>query len=133
MSTLTEPKTPYELFHIECGKGWEGLYRPLLDLCKLKGISVMQVKEKFGGLRFYIGGYAAEQDISMLIRAAEAHSYHTCEDCGEDGILRHIRQEDGYYKPIYKATVGASRTSGWMRTLCEPCREKWDASRGVGL
>ena len=59
-----------------------------------------QVKEKFGGLRFYMTH--TNDEISDLIGKAEALSYKTCENCG---------------KP------GKERAGGWIRTLCDPCSE----------
>jgi hypothetical protein len=64
-------------------------------------VIAMQVKEKFGGLRFYTNGTSDE--IHKLISEYESKSYATCEDCG---------------KP------GKSRGSGWIRTLCDECGSK---------
>jgi len=47
---------------------------------------VTQVKEKFGGLRFYT--QACNSRIHSLISLAERVSYHTCEECGKYGSLR---------------------------------------------
>lgn len=111
--------TPSELFTVECRSGWRKLYQPLLDLTKLYGGTVLQVKEKFGGLRFYhaCGGEPGDW-LQAIVDAAEAASYHTCEECGEDG-------QDGWdeerKRPKYKATTSGK---GWIRTLCQPCREK---------
>lgn len=129
-----EQKWPFDLFGVECGKGWEKLYQPLLDLCMLYEVEVLQVKEKFGGLRFYHGGSRSGRDIKgleALVRAAESASYHTCEDCGEDGVEKHERLEvvgRGGFIPhtVYKAAVGGS---GWIRTLCGPCRLTWEEKR----
>jgi hypothetical protein len=121
-SSVTERKTPYDLFGVECGKGWKGLYQPLIDLCNFYGIPILQVKEKFGGLRFYTNG--VDDRIDALITAAAAASYHTCEDCGVSRVIAHDRD-----KPIYNVTTTTSKTSGWIRSLCAPCREAWDDSR----
>ena len=51
-----EPKHPYELFGIECDKGWEKLYQPIIDYIEdynkdKEGddrIEILQIKEKFG-------------------------------------------------------------------------------------
>jgi hypothetical protein len=59
-----------------------------------------QVKEKFGGLRFYVTG--GDPEVYGMIRMAEAMSYRTCETCGNKG-----------------KTEGP----GWIRTLCDPCRD----------
>ena len=55
-----------------------------------------QVKEKFGGLRFYVN--AATDDHYNYISFAENMSYHTCEECGAPGTLY---------------------TDGWHSTLCD--------------
>ena len=44
---------------------------------------VLQVKEKFGGLRFY-HNYNNDA-ISALIAAAKIEAFHTCEVCGQPG------------------------------------------------
>lgn len=44
-----------------------------------------QVKEKFGGLRFYV--HAASDRQRAMIDLAEALSYRTCEQCGAPGVL----------------------------------------------
>lgn len=64
-------------------------------------IEATQVKEKFGGLRFYTN---YEDDyVRGLISMAESMSYKTCEACG---------------------SPGKSNDEGWISTLCEPCREE---------
>lgn len=65
-------------------------------------IVASQVKEKFGGLRFYVEGASAEQ--YAIINWAESLSYHICEICG--------------------STKNIGRTSGWITTLCEECALK---------
>ena len=110
-------------YKVECGKGWKGLYQPLIDLCSLYNIQILQVKEKFGGLRFYVAGKRLNE-ILPLIAAAEQASFHVCEECGEEG-----RDFDPTGIPIFKTTTGGSKTSGWIKSLCTPCRDKWDASR----
>lgn len=94
-------KTPYELFHIECGKGWEKLYQPVIDEAKRTGASVLQVKEKFGTLRLYLGG--ASEQLYKMRDEAEERSATTCEKCGD---------------------VGKLRGKGWLVTLCDKCDEE---------
>lgn len=81
----------HELQRPECysavGDGWRTLLDDLVRDLKALGWTgkLAQVKEKFGGLRFYIeDGTAA---INDRIRAAEAASYCICEDCGAPGTL----------------------------------------------
>ncbi len=46
----------------------------------------VQVKEKYGTLRFYMS--SETEEISKLIEQAEIASYKTCEDCGAPGTMR---------------------------------------------
>lgn len=59
-------------------------------------VVVAQIKEKFGGLRFYYDG--GDDQIRGMVRMAESWAEHHCEECG---------------KP------GKSRSGGWIRTLCD--------------
>lgn len=63
------------LFDLSVDIGWLAL-----DLTKFE---VVQVKEKFGGLRFYVSH--GTKEIEAAIREAEAISYKTCEWCGKEG------------------------------------------------
>lgn len=60
----------------------------------------LQVKEKFGGLCFYVSGTTDEQ--SAFIHMAETMSYRTCEYCGTTKDAR-------------------ARNDRWVRTLCSDC------------
>ena len=55
---------------------------------------VLQVKEKFGGLRVYVND--ANDCIRLRIETAVHESFHTCEICGQPGKLR----EDGLIKTL---------------------------------
>lgn len=62
----------------------------------------VQVKEKFGQLRFYLSSESDE--MSEYIREAEDRSAITCEECGEPGITRtdlswHLTLCDKHYTP----------------------------------
>ena len=45
-----------------------------------------QVKEKFGGLRFYMS--LTTDEMGRLIDEAEKQSFKICEICGEPGLIR---------------------------------------------
>ena len=96
----TEPLTQSLMgFYFECDDGWFQLIYNLSE--KLEGhVKAVQVKEKFGGLRFYVDGYSEE--IGNLIADAERLSCKTCEVCGQPG---------------------SSKGGGWIKTLCQPCLE----------
>lgn len=90
---------------IRCGDGWLGildtLCADLTALIKETGAECRryyaeQVKEKFGGLRFYMSRTTGDMDEA--IARAERTAWNTCEECGEPGT---------------------TQTRGWIRTLCE--------------
>jgi hypothetical protein len=104
-------------FGFECGSGW---FKVIYDLSiKIEGFAadlqvrgvkddqlpiVSQVKEKFGGLRFYVNNY--HDDIETLIEEAEELSSITCEDCGQTGKRRNL--------------------NGWIKTVCDSCVESYE-------
>jgi len=57
-----------------------------LDTTKHPPFWVYQVKEKFGGLRFYTNSHS--RVIFDLIQQAEGQSFHICDVCGLPGTLR---------------------------------------------
>lgn len=64
-------------------------------------ICASQVKEKFGGLRFYLTH--GTEEMFNAIEEAEHLSYRTCEQCG---------------------MPGEAREGGWILTLCDECQAK---------
>jgi ribosomal protein S14 len=64
---------------------------------------VVQVKAKFGTLRFYIEGSANVEEIHRFINEAENKSAITCEKCGKPGKLM------------------AKGKGGWVTALCRIC------------
>jgi len=86
----------------ECMEGWlkliDELSKKITELDP--DVQVSQVKEKFGGLRFYIDG--GSDEVHKLIEEAEEESYKTCEGCGT------------------KENVSQTKT-GWVKTLCDEC------------
>jgi hypothetical protein len=72
--------------------------------------NITQIKEKFGGLRFYIDG--GDDTIYGMISLAESMSYRTCEYCGTTGN-----------------NVG--QTQGWIITVCEDCYKKEERLEGM--
>ena len=86
------------------GRGWYPLVKELIeDLIKMGwDKQTCQVKEKFGGLRFYING--GSKEIFDRISKAENDSYEICEITGKPGVLR--------------------TNIGWHTTLCDEEYEK---------
>lgn len=92
----------------ETGPGW---FKIIKLLCKniddhvkwknrqgnlVEPVVVQQIKEKFGGLRFYYQG--GDDYVRGLVTMAEEWADQTCETCGDPGIRR---------------------SGGWIRTLCD--------------
>ena len=75
----------------QVGAGWKRLVENLVsDLFDLGWDgNLYQIKEKFGGLRFYIG--EGSDEIHEAIQAAEEESMRTCERTGEPGERRSLR------------------------------------------
>ena len=90
------------------GKGWWHIIEALcaniqshIDWANRKDqvvqqVTVDQIKEKFGGLRFYYTG--GDETIHGMVRMAEAWADASCETCGDRG---------------------KRRSGGWVRTLCD--------------
>lgn len=84
------------------GYGWRGILTTLVHTLRLTDpeFKIHQIKEKFGGLRFYVGGMSVVGH--GLISWAETRSESVCEACGSWGVLRE---------------------NGWWKTLCDDCNE----------
>lgn len=111
-----------EEYEFECGQGWEKLYKPILDKIEEENknrdesnkIKILQIKEKFGGLRIYLENETEE--IAKMVFDAEDKSYQTCEICGSeenvytvshrcwystkclDCIRKRLKDKDSYWK-----------------------------------
>ena len=70
----------------------DGQYTPAQVRCS-------QMKEKFGGLRFYTDGH--DEVIEGMIKMAEHLCDNTCQDCGSEEDL--------------------GMTTGWISVLCRNC------------
>jgi hypothetical protein len=69
---------------LSVGPGW-GKILTWLYLFKPCHVQVTQVKEKYGGLRFYVG--SAPIWYHEMIHRAENRSERTCEVCGKPGKI----------------------------------------------
>ena len=69
-------------------------------------VTLDQVKEKFGTLRFYYQG--GDDYISGMVSLAESMTAVTCENCGNPG---------------------SCRGGGWVHTYCTPCEEARELAR----
>lgn len=92
------PITKTNFFQVK--EGWYNIIQACIDeLLKLGwNKRIHQVKEKFGGLRFYVGDEDMPTGGYEVIEKYEKLSITTCEICGNDGVLR---------------------KGNWLKTLCE--------------
>ena len=104
---------------IAVGKGWFGI---LTQLCQniqshidwqntrvpnsCPQVTIEQVKEKFGSLRFYYQG--GDEYIMGLVSMAESMTGITCEECGNPGETRH---------------------DGWVHVSCDACEAKREEAK----
>lgn len=91
-----------------CGDGWFDL---IYNICKelqeyyksiganINELRILQIKEKWGTLSFYIGNYYGE--ANKIIEKYKKISEITCECCGAEGTIKH--------------------RGSWLRTLCNKC------------
>lgn len=110
---------PLEMWGLECNDGWFELIDTLCtkiqshidwrskniqDAEQLESLQVVadQIKDKFGGLRFYVHG--GDDTTNAFISFAESMSTKICETCGQPGKQQGDR--------------------GWIHTACDPCLEK---------
>lgn len=104
-------------YGFECDDGWfdliDALCRRIQNYVDWKSSTLtgaeikqlqpvaLQVKQKFGGLRFYIEG--GDSHIDGMISMAESMSFRLCESCGNSGT---------------------KRSGGWIQVLCNTCDER---------
>ena len=94
----------------DCGNGWYNLIDYLCDYIQyylenspeVPQVEATQVKEKYGGLRFYFEG--GNNKIHEWVDFATGFSYRICEECG--------------------SMENVSQTKGWIVTLCKKCQRK---------
>jgi hypothetical protein len=85
-------------FGFECNYGWHGLIKELvqkiLDWYEENHSSdkydfkILQVKEKYGTLRFYVGG--TYEEVFDIIDEYEKKSASICEICGRPGKVQNV-------------------------------------------
>ena len=86
----------------ECSSGWDSIIENAVKkIQKLDPeVKAVQVKNKFGTLRFYIT--SATDEVHKIIEDTEKLSETICELCGKPGELRN---DDRY----------------WLQTICDDC------------
>ena len=102
----------------DCGDGWFNILDQLMGNIQhhidwknkkeevVAQVTLDQVKEKFGTLRFYYTG--GDDVIDGMVRMAESMSGVICEEC---------------------SAPAKTHGPGWIRTICEPCEEARELAR----
>jgi len=107
---------PLSLSRVTCGiyypDGWNYLVGNLCDIVERQvgklspemqdKVHVVQIKSKFGGLRYYMN--QSTPHIEGAIEMAESLSFKICETCGNQGAMKQI--------------------GNWIATLCDSCHQK---------
>lgn len=88
-------KNAYEFY-----PGWKHLIQPLVDICNREDIGILQIKEKFGSLRFYTTGTSI--DLESAYKDASSKSTTTCPQCGKENQVTQSR-------------------NGWWTSICDDC------------
>lgn len=120
------------IFFISCGTGWKDIVFKLIeDLDRIwtgykkkagrDAWKLLQVKEKFGGLRFYpefpeeetTDAKARKEQSYAAIDFAETQAWKTCERCGKPGHTTSVH----YY----------------IATVCDVCEERMKARSKKGM
>ena len=107
---------------IAVGKGWWPIIESLcsniqhhIDWKEKQGnlvsqVTVAQIKEKFGEIRFYYDG--GNDIIAGMVSMAEAWAAYACEECGAPGTIRH---------------------GGWIKTLCDTHHNLRESRKQTGV
>lgn len=89
------------VFGFECDDGWFNLLDELMskikEVDKNRVVTIRQIKEKLGGLRFYTGNSINE--VEDIINEYQEKSFSICEVCGKTGELCEANK---WYKTVCK-------------------------------
>lgn len=101
--------------YFEVGPGWMDICRAAVERVEAAGAEVVQVKEKFGGLRIYWSSPDPEdagiyERIQPIVREAEIVAAWTCMECGKVKGDVKVR----------------SSLTGWLVGYCGECLRAWN-------
>lgn len=91
--------------------GWYPIITDLVDKLEVldPDFKIQQIKEKFGGLRFYASFTQNAEECNALIVEAEREAYKTCDTCGSKQNV---------------TTAPPDGKMGYIYTLCDFCRKR---------
>lgn len=101
-----------EMALLSVGEGWAHLIHRVFDVfdkINLENTKIVQVKEKYAGLRIYTS--YSTKELDAVIREVERESYKTCETCGQPG---------------------KTRGHGWLYAACDAHTDPQDLTNDAG-
>ena len=113
-----------EPYGIECGDGWKDIIHRTHE--KLEYIDpkykISQIKEKFGGLRYYYNhSFESYDDVRRkimddIVTAAELEASRTCELCGANNLGDEVEvRVHNYWYFGYCKSCADKRTGGTQK------------------
>lgn len=115
--------TPYTYTELDSfPKGWfkafgHEMLEEIRDDCIkndfLYDMRIVEIKEKYGGLRFYIGSIPMDSKLFEIINKYEEMSYEYCMLCGRPAET----SNEGY----------------WVETLCPDCKQRMKERKEAAL
>lgn len=132
---------------IDTDDGWYDLISMLCDLLqwdiernKYPEIEAVQVKEKYGTLRFYTAGVYKEEMRSTFKARMKGRIYHFlrlmmlkfCKELyqrdqhyyTQEGMIRFAEYLSGYICEKCGSNTNVTQTQGWIVTLCDKCMKE---------
>jgi hypothetical protein len=117
---LKFPQLLDDLEYLEVGDGWSNIVENMCFLIQndyniksrenplVKQPKLIQIKQKFGGLRAYLENSQQSEYVNAVIDMAERMSYCTCEFCANA-----VNTANDY-----------THLNGWRIILCKECRKE---------
>lgn len=109
------PELFKECFEVWLPQGWISVVEkrlPIIEAIRVRtglSVEIAQIKEKFGGLRFYLDFIheSIYDEVSKLVDEMEKEAEKTCEYCGQNNDV--TTSANGGY---------------WIRTRCADCLKR---------
>jgi hypothetical protein len=112
-------RTPAGWYGLATPKGWDNLVAECHLALKAidPSYEIHQIKEKFGGLRYYCS--LNTDEAKRLVRQAEEAAWGTCQECGVREIEANVTEK----------TVGVA----WHVVACDACYNDLEQAREARL
>lgn len=108
----------FEIERTSVGPGWQEIIEKCHKALRESSpdYKPIQIKEKFGGLRYYVQGVEFGTPAYNPITEAEQASEVTCEECGEPGEIKSVV---GWYRCLcpadFETTLAKRLSPEWLK------------------